>query len=126
MSTTNTDYSWYWYLRKKGTRYYLGLVNQEGDAPASAYDIEIYYDQIPDELDDNDDLMPIPVQFELGLVKGVVAELMSMSNKDYYDLQLRNQYIVEYENTIREAIHHQIDASQQPSVIKPFDLRDDD
>ena len=81
MGTTNTDYSWYWYVRKKGTRYYLGLVTEDGEAPSSANDIEIYYDQIPDEITDDDDLMPIPVQFELGFVKGVVAEIMSMSNK---------------------------------------------
>ena len=124
--STNTDFDWYYYIRKKGTRYYIGLVNQNGDEPTAAYDIEIFYDEIPDDLDDQDDTMPIPVQFELGFLKGVVAELMSMSNKDVLDIRLRNEYMAEYEKTVAKALHYQIDESAQPLVMKPLDLNMDD
>ena len=126
MSTTNTDFDWYYYIRKKGARYYLGLVNENGVAVTSAYDIDIYYDEIPDDLDDQDATFPIPVQFELGFIKGVTAELMSMSGKDNYDYYLRNEYLREYRKMIDDAIHYQIKESQQPIVMKPLDLRDDD
>ena len=127
MATTNTDFSFFWYVRKKGNRYYLGLVDENGDAPAGAYDIDIYYDEIPDDLDDQSDTFPIPQQFEMGFIKGVVAELMAMSNKgsDPVNIQLRNQFLAEYERTIHEAIHYQVEESQQPMVMKPLDLRDD-
>ena len=126
MSTTSTDFDWYYYIRKKGTRYYIGLVNENGDDPSGAYDIEIFYDEIPDDLDDQDATMPIPVQFELGFLKGVAAELMSMSNKDAIDIRLRNEYMAEYEKTVAKSLHYQIDESAQPLIIKPLDLRDDD
>ena len=127
MPTTNTDYDYYWYVRKKGTRYYLGLVDQDGDAiGTSSLDIEIYYDEVPDELDDQDDTLPIPIQFEWGFLKGVAAELMAMSNSGALDLQLRREFQNEYEKTIREAIHYQIEESGQPTIMKPLDLRDDD
>jgi len=126
MSTTNTEYSWYYYIRKKGTRYYLGLVNENGDEVSGAYDIDIYYDEIPDDIDEQDDTFPIPVQFELGFIKGVAAELMAMSGKDAYDVRLRNEYAREYAKTVSKAIHYQIEESDQPAVMRPLDLRDDD
>ena len=126
MATTNTEFSYYYYIRKKGTQYYLGLVNDDGDAVASAQDIVIYYNEIPDDVDDQDDTLPIPIQFELGFLKGVAAEVMSMSGKDAYDVRLRNEYISEYNKTISDAIHYQIEEAGQPKVIRPLDLRDDD
>ena len=129
MTTTNTSFSYFWYIRKKGTRYYLGIVDNNGDAIATgSLDIDLYYDEIPDDLSSQDATMPIPVQFELGFIKGIAAELMSMSNvkSDPINIQLRNQYLREYEDTISEAIHYQIGESQQPLVQKPLDLRDDD
>jgi len=124
MPTTNTDYTWYYYIRKKGNRYYLGLVNESGDAPDSAYDIDIYYDEFPDDLDDQDDTFPIPQQFELGFIKGVVAELMSMSSGKI-DERLKAQYMAEYERCVHDAIRYQGEESDTPSVLKPFDFRDD-
>ena len=63
MSTTNTDYDWHWYYRRRGRRGYIGLVDENGDDPASAYDIDIYYDEIPDEITDDDTTIPIPPEF---------------------------------------------------------------
>ena len=126
MSTTNTDYEYYYYIRKKGTRYYIGVVNNNGAAiGTSNLDIEIFYDEFPDEITDNDTLLPIPTQFELGFIKGIAAELMAMSSSDTLDVHLKNQYIVEYQDCIRDAINYQIKESQQPAVINPFDLRED-
>lgn len=125
MATTNTEFKWLWYIRKKGRRYYLGLVNENGDAPTTAYDIDIYYDEIPDEVLTDDDTFPIPAQFEMGIIKGVAAELMQMSSRQALDISLKREYQAEFEETVRRAIHYQIDESQQPMVIKPLDLRDD-
>jgi len=125
MSTTSTEYTWFWYIRKKDTRYYIGLVNEYGDAPTTGgYDLDIYYDEIPDDLDAQSDTFPIPVQFELGIIKGVAAELMAMSGKDVLDIRLRDEYKAEYEKTIKNAIQYQLEESQQPIIIRPFNLRD--
>jgi hypothetical protein len=126
MATTNTDYSWFWYVRKKGARYYLGLVDQNGDAPTSAYTIDIYYDEIPYEFTSGDDTFPIPAQFEMGIIKGVAAELMAMSSNQALDISLRRDYERVFEQTVLEGIHYQTEEASQPTVIKPLDLRDDD
>jgi len=127
VSTTSTDFDYYWYIRKKGTTHYLGLVNQDGDAIATAdLDIDIYYDEIPDDVDEQSDTLPIPIQFELGFLKGVAAEVMALSGKDVMDVRLRNEYMAEYERTKAKAIHHQINESQQPMQLRNLDLRDDD
>jgi len=125
MATTNTAFTWFWYIRKKGTRYYLGLVDDNGDDPAGAYTIDLYYDEVADDVTTQADLFPLPQQFETGFIKGVVAELMAMSSKEGLDFALRSQYIREYEDTIMEAIHYQVEESQQPLVMRPLDLRDD-
>ncbi len=125
MATTNTAFDWYWYIRKKGKRYYLGLVDNNGDDATAAYDIEIFYDEVPDDLDEQDDVFPLPAQFELGFAKGIAAELMGMSDKKELDIVWMNKLERAYNKTVDEAIHFQIKETQQPIVIKPFDLRDD-
>jgi hypothetical protein len=124
--TTNTDYDWFFYIRKKGRRYYLGLVDQNGDAPTSAYDIDIYYDEISDEVLTDDDVFPIPAQFEMGIIKGVAAELMAMSSNQALDISLRRDFERAFEQTVLEGIRYQTEEASQPMVIKPLDLRDDD
>ena len=123
MSTTNTDYSWYWYIRKKGRKYYLGLYNDQGDAPASALTIGVYYDEIPDEVDANDDTIPIPPQFEMPIIKAVAAEYLTMKKDS--DKSLIALWRQEYKEAIGDAIKYQIEESSQPLVMKPLDLRDD-
>ena len=49
-----------------------------------------------------------------------------MSSKDGVDVALRRELQAEFERTVYEAIHYQIEESGQPTVIKPLDLRDDD
>lgn len=124
MSTQNTDYSWYWYVRKKGRKYYLGLINNDGDDASGAYDIDIYYDEIPDEYTSDDETFNIPVQYEKGVIKSVAAEIMvGDENPNWNKIARFNQ---EYEEAIYRAIHMQIEESAQPNVLKPFDLRDDE
>jgi len=129
--STNTDYVWYWYVRKKGRRYYVGLVDENGAAPAGTYDIEIYYDEIPDEITEQDDNLPIPKQFELGFAKGVAAELMAMSeNKGTESAAIKQMALIRnyekaYNDTVDDAKGFQLKESQQPTTMKPFDLRDD-
>jgi len=125
MSTTNTDYAWYYYIRKKGRKYYLGLVDENGDDPTGAYTIKTYYDQIPDEFTTDDDTFTIPVEYEYGIIKAVAAELMPMMSQDY-DKSLRREFQGEYIETIHNAVHNQIREAQAPIIQKPFDLRDDD
>jgi hypothetical protein len=123
MSTTSTDYSWFWYVRKKGARHYLGIVDENGDAPTSALTIEIWYDEFADELTSQDSILPNPPQFNFGILKGVAAELMAMSEKP--NDRLIEKYEREYKNMIDDAIHHQVREAQQPMILKPLDLRDD-
>lgn len=125
MSTENTEYSWYWYQRTKGKRWYLGIVNNNGDDPSAAYDIEVYFDKIYDEITSNDDDIPVPLEFEEALIKACVAELLLMDGNSKLEYRIR-EYRKEYEDGIAQAVHKQINESQQPAVIKPLDLRDDD
>jgi len=125
MSTTNTDYAWYYYVKKKGARYYIGLVDENGAAATAAYDIDLYFDELPDDVTTQDSTFPLPQQFQMGFVKGVVAELMAMSGKDEFDVMLRNQYRREYEDMLKDLQHYQINEAQQPIVQRPYDLRDD-
>lgn len=122
--STNTEFTWYWYIRNKGRRKYLGLVNRAGDDPSGAYTIEIYYYEVPDEVTADDDTIPIPQQYEMGIIKGVAADLMAQE-KDY-DKVLRREFQIKYNETVDNAIHQQIEESQQPMVQKPLDFRDDD
>jgi len=123
MTTTNTSYGWYWYVRKKGKRYYLGIVNDQGDAPASALTIAITTDNIPSEISSEDSEIPIPKQFELGFIKGCAAEILKMDtdpNVGKIDL-FRN----EYEQTKYKALHRQIKETNQPLILKPMDFNND-
>ena len=125
MSTTNTDYAWHYFIRKKGARRYLGLVNESGAAPSTALTdaLVIHYDEIPDEYTSDDDSWKMPDQYELSIIKGVAAELIMMDPSA--DQGLAAKYDYEYERGVTQAIHDQIKDSQQPMVLKPLDLRDD-
>ena len=124
MSTTNTDSTWYWYVRKRGRRYYFGLVDSNGDAPSAAYDIEIKFDRFFDEATEDDTVLAVPIQFEPGILKGVAAEILSMEEKP--NERKLAMFRAEYEKAVYNAIHFQIGESQSTVVQKPFDMRDDD
>ena len=124
MSTTNTDSEWYWYIRRRGKKYYIGLVDANGDAPSTTYDIEIKFDRFFDEATDDDTVLDVPIQFEPGVLKGVAAEILSMEEKP--NERKLAMFKAEYEKAVYNAIHFQIGESQSTVVQKPFDMRDDD
>lgn len=62
------------------------------------------------------------MEYEKGILKGVAAEILMMDGK--VDARV-SRFIQEYDKAVEQAIHNQIRDSQQPTVIKPFDLRDD-
>jgi len=124
MSTTNTEFNWYWYIRKKDRKYYLGLFDENGDDATGAYTIQINYDEIPDEVDSDDDTIPIPIEYEMPIIKAVAAEIATMETG--FDKSLIALWRSEYQDCINNAIHNQIGETSQPLVLKPFDFRDDD
>jgi len=120
MSSTNTDHTWYWYIRNKGKRGYIGIVNESGDACDTAdYEIKIYYDQIPDEVDENSEI-PIPTQFENVIAMGCVYDILRM-----YGIE-RSSYLRDYLNGISKAKHYVNSQSNSPITIQNYDVREDD
>lgn len=120
MSTTNTTTKWYWYIRKRGEKWYLGLVDEDGDACDTAnYNIDIWYDQFPDEITSDDDLLGIPEEFIFGLAKGVASELIKLNGMI---TPLTQQYDFEFERLVYDAIHKNIEATQQPLIQTPLNI----
>ena len=124
MSTTSTEFNWYWAIKKKDRQYYLRLFNENGDAATAAYEIEITYDEIPDEVDSDGNTIPIPIEYEMPIIKAVAAEIATMEPN--FDKSLIVLWRSEYQDCINNAIHNQIGETSQPLVLKPFDFRDDD
>lgn len=120
MSTTNTAHSWFWYVRKKGKNHQLGLVDESGAAISTAsLNIEYWFDEIPDEVTNDDADIPIPTEFEHGFAMGCVYEVLRMQGvKDL-------NYKKDFEDTIVDAKNRQIEESQQPMTIRPYDMRMD-
>lgn len=123
MSTTNTTGKWYWYIRKKGRRFYLGIFDNDGDAPATAgLDIDVYYTELSDEVTSDDDDIPIPDEFQHGLAMGVVYEYLRMNNIKAQKDMMRS-YKADFENAVYDATHYQIRESAQPLLLRPLDMR---
>lgn len=119
MATTNTTKSWLWYIRQKGKNSVLGIVDENGAASTSALTVEYWYQEIPDEIESDNDSIPIPSQYEHALAMGVVYEIMRMHGKSI------RSYKEDFERGIYDAIHTQIEESQQPMIISPLNLRND-
>ncbi len=120
MATTNTQHTYLWYIRKKGKNHVLGLIDEDGSAISTAsLNIEYWYDEIPDEVLSNNDTIPLPVEFEHSFAMGCVYEILRMNGvKDM-------NYRLDFEEGIKNAINRQIEESQQPSTIRPYDIRMD-
>jgi len=133
MSTTNTTNSWYWYVRKKGRNWFLGLIDGLGVATMSTLDIEYWYDEIPDEITSDNDVIPIPREFEQAIISGCVYEAKRMLGARDMGPRRRSMlgnlvssYLADFEDGIYRALHRQTEESQQPIVISPYDLRFND
>lgn len=120
MATTNTSSWWHWYVRGKGANRYLGLVDDEGDPPSVAYDIDIWYDSVPDEITSDDDTLGIADAYMMGLIKGVAAEIMQMNG---IVSPLTATYQRDFEKSIYDATHDNIAETQQPLIQSPLNLR---
>jgi hypothetical protein len=120
MSTTNTDSNFYWYIRRVGKNFTLGIVTGGGVATSTAdLDIEIWGDRLPIEITNDQDELPLPEIVEHGFIMGCVYELLRMSGKEIIT------YKMDFEKAIGEAIHYNVHNTQQPMVLKMPDLRDD-
>lgn len=133
ISTNSTDKSWFWYVRKAGKNWVLGLIDHTGTAPASALDIEYWYDKVPDEITSEDDIIDVPIEYEHGFLMGVVDEVMRMLGTAHKLEKRRsrmgnyvNTYRADFEDAIYDAIHKNVDETQQPLTIAPLDLRMDE
>ena len=123
MSTTSTTYDWYWYIRKKGRQMWLGLVDENGDAPSSVLEIEIIAEVLPNWVYDDDDFLPIQAQYEGALAKAVAAEIMLMSSSAPLDVV--PLYKKEFKEMKDKVLMQGVRESQQPVILKPLDFRDD-
>lgn len=119
MATTNTSYNYFWYIRKKGRNWYLGLIDNEGAAIATAdLDIDIYYDALPAEITSKDDDLPIPRDAEDGFAMGCVYKLLLALGIE------RDTYNEMYERTVYETRHRQTQEVEDPAIIKPLNMRE--
>lgn len=132
MSTSSTKFTWKWYIRKKGKNYVLGLVDNEGDAPASALTVEVWYDEIPDEVTSDDDALPIPTQFEHAFTQGCVYEVLKMLGYKFKSYT-RDRFggwvpveMAEFNDAIYDARHMVAEETEEPLTIAPVDIRHDD
>jgi hypothetical protein len=123
MSTTNTTSEWYWYAKQKGRRLWLGLVDGDGAAPSSAYEIKIRCNKYADEVEDEDSLLDIAPEFELGFAQGIAYELMKMDTKA--DVKTINVLKQAYDEMKAEMIARNFRETQTPCIQHPFDFRDD-
>ena len=117
MSSTNP---YYWYIRKKGGNWYLGVTGSSGDAIDGSSTVKVHYHEMNDAISSRDDIIEIPEQFELGLMKGCADELL----QHYGSNNVR--YARAYEDAKYDAIAYQNDQANSPLVIKPYDVREDE
>lgn len=108
----------YWYIRKKGTNGYIGIVDAVGAAPTTAdLNIDIWYDKIPDEITSDDDTVPLAYEWHEGLLKGVVYEYLMMQGIK------RPEFKQEYQETVDRCKSRVIIDSQHPLRVIPMDIR---
>jgi hypothetical protein len=71
-----------WYTRFVNGKLKLGIIDRNGDVLAEDLEVIVYANGYTSELADDDELIPLPDDITLGLVKGVAAELLSMDNSE--------------------------------------------
>lgn len=121
MATTNTTTLWHWYIRLRGGRFLLGLVDENGAAPTTAgLDITVFYQSWPDEISSDSDQIGLPSEFLHVLAKSVASEILKMNGGV---TALTQQYDLLWERGIYDALHLAIDESKQPMTQYPINLR---
>jgi len=115
-SSVNDNTPWYYYLRRKGRKGHIGLVDGKGNAISSAsINLKIFYEEIPDEIDDDDDIIGIPEEFLFDFAKGCAYEYLlteGIENKLYFQ---------QYEFGIKKAIKRVVD-TERPAMIQPIQI----
>lgn len=68
---------WYYYIRAELNKWVLGIVSKRGQPIAvGGIDIKINFNGIPEEVTDEDALLPLPRTAELDFVKGIAYEYL--------------------------------------------------
>jgi len=120
MGTTSTDERWFWYIRQKESTGYIGIIDDDGDAPATAdLNIDIWGYEVPAEVTTDGSVLPVPAELELGFLKGCVDELLQMHGSDNI------RFARAYDEAVDAANSKRIRESEQPLIIQPLDMRDD-
>lgn len=115
-STTNNS-PWYFYIRRVGRNWKIGLVDKDGDAHTSdGIEIKLYYESLPDEIEDDEVVLPIPEEFLFGFAKGCAYEYLLTEGMQH------EVYRRAYESEVRKAIHRVIQQSHQPLMVKPITI----
>jgi len=123
MSTTNTTNDrWFYFVRLKGTRFNLGIVDETGTAPTTAgLDITVYYSKFPTEIDSDSQQIGLPSEFLHVLAKAVASEILKMNGGI---TPLTQQYDYLWERGIYDGVHLAVDNAAQPITQYPLNLRD--
>lgn len=115
-----TSVTWHFYEENRGIRGYLGIVDDNGNAPTSdGIEIEVHYSNFPDEITNDNDVIGIPEQYAMELTKGVAAEIMKLNGR--MDLLVQSHEVA-FERMLRDATFDAVENSQQPLVQFPLDI----
>jgi hypothetical protein len=79
-----------WYVRSKDGKFLLGLCSNSGAALASGTEVTFSADTSVLELEEEDQIVPIPNKYLDDFCKGVAAELLSIDNV------VRADYVVQF------------------------------
>lgn len=117
-STTTTNNSpWYFYVRRVGPNWKLGIVDKDGDPHTTAdIEIKIYYEKLANEIESDNDLISIPLEHLANFAKGCAYDYLQLEGVE------RKDYLGSYEFEIRKAIHKVTQQSNQPLIVKPITI----
>lgn len=116
-----TTITWHWYIENRGVRGYLGIVDDNGNAPTTAgLDVEIHYSSFPDQIISDDSQLGIPERYFYSYAQAVAAEVMKINGA--LNAPLIQLYASEWERCLYDMRHDAVDAAAQPMVQIPIDI----
>lgn len=115
--TVENNSPWYYYLRRKGINWKIGLVDQDGAAiDSGSLTLKLWYEEIPDEIGDDDDILPLHKEFIYRFAKGCAFEYLLSEGI------ILSEYKSEYEKGIVKIKSKKINQTQQPLQVKPITI----
>lgn len=118
---SGTTVDWHFYVERRGIYGYIGVVDQNGNAPTTAgLEIEIHYSGFPDAISSDQDTIGIPERYFMPYVQGITAEVLKMNGAA--NMNLVQMYTNEWERCIIDMRHDVVDSENQPMVQFPVDL----